>query len=292
MGSLLSGTLSPAWNLRNAGFEPFNWQKPVLWPSKTPKLLLTCRQAGKSTIIAGKVETTCRYEPRSDALIVCPAQDQSKEVMHKLGDFIRLYDKPLMKQDAVYEKSWVNGSRVMALPGSERSVRGYSDPRFIILDEGARIQDETYKAAIPMMAGGRTELIALSTAYGKRGWFYRAWTGAGENRSWERIMVTVRWVLSEDETHLVEAPSEEKMREIYAQRGIKFFYSQRHTKQFCEFALGELGPLWYRQEYQCEFLDLVSGVFSESLVQSAIRDDAEILDLGASPGISAEADLL
>lgn len=292
MGSLLSGTLSPAWYLRNAGFDPFEWQKPVLWPSLTPKLLLTCRQAGKSTIIAGKVETTCRHEPNADALLICPSQDQSKEVMHKLSDFTRMHTSSMLSQDAVYEKSWINGSRVMALPGSERSVRGYSDPRFIILDEGARILDDTYKAALPMMAGGKTELIALSTAFGKRGWFYRAWTGKSD-QVWDRIMVTVRWRLNEDETRLVEGPSESEMQELYARQGIKFFYSSRHTKEFCEFVLSEIGALWYRQEYQCEFLDMTTGVFSDALVQSAVTDDADILDLFAgTSNIVEEAELL
>ena len=274
--TLLAGALSPSYYLREAGFEPYEWQSPVLFPSLKPKLLLTCRQAGKSTIIAGKVESTCRYEAGSDALIICPAQDQSKEVMHKLSDFVNMHDDPRLKADAVYEKTWVNSSRVMSLPGSERSVRGYSDPRFIVLDEGSRIKDVTYNATIPMTAGGVTEILALSTPYGKRGWFYRAWTS--DSSVWDKIMVTVRWRLNAEETGLIEGPPEDEMKAMYAEQGIDFYYSPRHTKAFCEFSLSEIGAAWYRQEYQCEFVDLVTGLFTEALIEQSIQDTAEMLD--------------
>lgn len=277
MRSLLAGALSPSFYLEAAGFSPFEWQREILFPSLKPKLLLTCRQAGKSTIIAGKVESTCRYEGGSDALIVCPAQDQSKEVMHKLKDFTRMHGDPMLSQDAVYEMAWKNGSRVMALPGSERSVRGYSDPRFIILDEGARILDATYKAAVPMTAGGKTEILALSTPWGKRGWFWKAWTSDAD--SWERVMVTVKWRLSDDDSRLVEGPPESEMREKYKSQGIKFYYSPRHTKNFCEWMLSEIGSLWYRQEYMCEFINLTNSVFSDSVVDQSIDDSAELLNL-------------
>lgn len=280
MTSLLSGTLSARKRLDELGFDSYQWQDKILYPSLKWKLLLTCRQAGKSTAVAAKVEPVCRFEPGSDALIVCPAQDQSKEVMHKVADFINLRDDPYLTGDAVYEKVWKNRSRVMALPGSERSVRGYSDPRFIIFDEAARIGDATYNAAIPMTAAGVTEVLALSTPWGKRGWFYRAWHD--QSGTWDKVMVTVRWRLAPDEMSLVQGPPEDEMQDYYAKRGVSFYYSERHTKAFCERMLGEIGPLWYRQEYQCEFIDLVTGVFTDSVVQQAVDPGAEMLDIGGT----------
>ena len=242
--------------------------------------------------MAGKVEITCRYEPRSRALLVCPAQDQSKEVMSKLSDFLRMHDETLLKQDAVYEKAWINGSKVLALPGSERSVRGYSDPRFIILDEGSRIEDGTYKAALPMTAGGKSEILALSTPWGKRGWFYRAWMGeqeSDEDVEWDRIMVAAPyWVDEKDDRKVVPAPPLKTMQREYAKKGVKFFYSERHTKKFCQFMLNELGPLWYRQEYQCEFINLTNSVFSEAMIERAQDEAAEILNINQNVHDDAE----
>ena len=73
-----------------------------------------------------------------------------------------------------------NGSRIVALPADPDSIRGYSADELII-DEAARVDEELYAAARPMLAvtGGR--LIALTTAAGPRGWFYRAWMDGGED---------------------------------------------------------------------------------------------------------------
>jgi hypothetical protein len=35
-----------------------------------------------------------------------------------------------------------NGSRIVSLPGSGETVRGYSAPRLVIVDEASRVPDE------------------------------------------------------------------------------------------------------------------------------------------------------
>jgi hypothetical protein len=44
----------------------------------------------------------------------------------------------------------------------------------IVLDEAARIEDDLIAAVRPMMATVDGSLIALSTSFGERGWFYEA----------------------------------------------------------------------------------------------------------------------
>src|SRR5262249_56839935 len=80
-----------------------------------------------------------------------------------------------------------NGSRVVALPGDEQHVRGYSGVSLLVIDEAARVPDALYYAVRPMLAVSQGRLVALSTPFGKRGWVHAAWTGAG---AWERIAVT------------------------------------------------------------------------------------------------------
>ena len=59
----------------------------------------------------------------------------------------------------------------------------------VIIVEAARVEDELLAAVRPMLAvsdfGGR--LIALSTPFGKRGWFFEAWHNGGED--WTRVEV-------------------------------------------------------------------------------------------------------
>jgi hypothetical protein len=38
-----------------------------------------------------------------------------------------------------------------------------------------------------------------------------------------------------------------------------------------------MGEEWYRQEYLCEFVDTVSGVFDRDLVERAMSDEFEPL---------------
>jgi len=40
-----------------------------------------------------------------------------------------------------------------------------------------------------------------------------------------------------------------------------------------------MGDLWFRQEYGCEFVDAVSGVFDRDLVDRAIKEDLLPLEL-------------
>ena len=40
--------------------------------------------------------------------------------------------------------------------------------------------------------------------------------------------------------------------------------------EFLEEERGAMGEAWFRQEYLCEFVDTVSGVFDRDLVEGAI----------------------
>ena len=71
----------------------------------------------------------------------------------------------------------INGSRIEALPGTEKTIRGFSGVDLLIVDEAARVADELYYAVRPMLAVSGGRLMMLSTPFGKRGVFYEEWTG-------------------------------------------------------------------------------------------------------------------
>src|SRR5262249_19679539 len=132
-----------------------------------------------------------------------------------------------------------NGSRIVALPGDEQHIRGYAAVSLLVIDEAARVADALYYAVRPMLAVSQGRLVALSTPFGKRGWFHAAWTGAGD---WERVQVTAR-----------ECP--------------------RITAAFLADERQALGPRWYRQEYECSFEDASDAVFAWDDIQAALADD-------------------
>ena len=83
----------------------------------------------------------------------------------------------------------------------------------------------------------------MSTPFGKRGFFYEIWTREqDEGVQWERYQVK-----ASDCHHI--------------------------PKWFLEEERVELGPEWYRQEYECAFLDSISGYFDMDAVRAALEED-------------------
>lgn len=279
----LIGALSPAGYVRSVGLDPFAWQEEALDPGIRRMILLTARQSGKSTVVAGKAIQKARFHPGSLTLIICPAQDQSKELMKKVETFM-MHDKdlPEMKHDATFEKEFINGSRIVALPGSERSVRGYSGPSMIIIDEASRVLDETYRALRPMMTGADTELVLMSTPYGKRGFFYNEWT---HGQNWRKILVKPAYTFSTD-LDLIPDVDEKTYRK--QNPGLSTYYSPRHTFEFLQDELYSMGEYWFRQEYLCEFVETEEQLFKLSMIEQAMAD----VDLLYTDDVYSEVEML
>ncbi len=247
---LLSGDLAmaldPAEFSRRAGIEPDQWQADLL-RSTTPRVLLNCsRQSGKSTTVAIKNVHTALYEPGSLQLLISPAFRQSQELFRKCLDVYRNLGRPVVadaENKLTLELS--NGSRIVSLPGKEQTVRSFSGVRRITCDEASRIPDDLYRAVRPMLAVSGGELIALSTPWGTRGWWYEAWESA---ERWERYKVPA-----------VECP--------------------RITPEFLAEELRTVGLFWYQQEYDCVFLDAQSQAFRRADIERAFTDDLEGWDL-------------
>ena len=94
---------------------------------------------------------------------------------------------PIMEEDNRLSFTLSNGSRVVSLPGTAETVRGFSAPSLIIEDEAAFVADGLYRAVRPMLAVSGGRLILLTTPFGRRGHFFEAWEDGGE--AWQRIEV-------------------------------------------------------------------------------------------------------
>src|SRR5262249_19191232 len=130
------------------------------------------------------------------------------------------------------ELELANGSRVVSLPENEEGVRGFSSVGLLVIDEAARVSDELYFAVRPMLAVSGGRLVALSTPYGQRGWFFEEWQkGAG----WQRVKVTAG-----------QCP--------------------RISAEFLEQERLSMGERWFRQEYECSFEDATDAVFSGDVI--------------------------
>jgi hypothetical protein len=230
---------------RSLGLKDLDpWQERLL-RSEVRRVLLNCsRQSGKSTMAALVALHRALTASRSLVLILAPSERQAKELFTKVAGFYRMLGHPIPSDS--YRKLGMelsNGSRIEALPGTEKTIRGFSGAALLIVDEAARVDDGLYYAVRPMLAVSGGSLMMLSTPFGKRGVFFEEWTN-GEG--WERY----------------EVPADECPR-IPA----SFLEEERRAL-----------PGWvYRQEYRCEFTETDDQVFSHDLVSAAISADVEPL---------------
>jgi hypothetical protein len=253
---LLTGKETPAdrlWAdprliLTQAGMRPDPWQRQVL-RSRAPRTLLLCsRHAGKSLTAAALALRTALLEAPALVLLLSPTERQSGELFK--DKVLRLYNAlgrpvPAVQESAV-RLTLANGSRVLALPGKEESVRCYSSVALLVVDEASRVVDSLYRSIRPMLAVSRGRLAALSTPFGKRGWFYEAWAGA---QAWDRVRIRAD-----------ECP--------------------RITPEFLAEERRALGERWYRQEYECSFEDTIDALFSSEDIAAALNCDVQPLTFG------------
>jgi hypothetical protein len=225
---------------KRLGLKPDPWQEDLLSSTSERVLLNCCRQSGKSTMTGVIALHRALYHPGSLILCLAPALRQSQELFSKIAGFYRDQGRPV---SAVAERKLSleleNRSRIITLPGSEKTVRGFSGAALLAVDEAARVDDSLYFAVRPMLAVSGGSLMMLSTPYGKRGVFFEEWTnGIG----WERYEVPAS-----------QCP---RIPEV-------FLEEERHS----------LPRRVYRQEYECSFEETDDQVFSSEDVAAAIRPD-------------------
>lgn len=272
----LACALSIPYYLRRLGFAPFAWQEAVAQSPAKRKLLLCSRQAGKSTIVSAIPCHRAKYFPGSLSIVIAPSEKQAGEDMVKIKGFIG-HDPtyPKLKRNATDSIELVTGSRIFVVAATDSAARGYSRPRVVLLDEASRIDDQVYKSGVvPMLNNSpSSELIMLSTPYGRMGFFYETWLA--ENR-YEKYFVKTPWVpdLSGRTPVLVPAPeSEEEFAARWAEKDVKACYSPNHMDwTYQQGNLDDVGEKQYRQEFCCEFVEQDGQVFADSDIDRIFRE--------------------
>jgi hypothetical protein len=222
--------------------EPDEWQHKLLESTSSRILMNACRQSGKSTMTAVVALHGALYEPNSLILCLAPALRQSQELFGKIVGFYRDLGRPV---PAVSEQKLSleldNGSRIVTLPGSEKTIRGFSGAALLIVDEAARVDDALYYAVRPMLAVSGGSLMLLSTPYGRRGIFFEEWTrGLG----WQRFEVPA-----------TKCP--------------------RISEEFLAEERESMPEWWYLQEYDCQFMETEDQIFTHAMIEAARDDELE-----------------
>ena len=229
---------------RAVGLEPDPWQERLLRSSSDRVLLNCARQSGKSLMSAVIALHRAIYHPGSLVLILAPAERQAKETFGKVATLYHALGHSVAPDS--FRKlgmQLASGSRIEALPGTEKTIRGFSGVDLLILDEASRVDDELYFAVRPMLAVSGGALMMLTTPYAKRGIFFEEWNGG---HGWERYEVPAR-----------ECP--------------------RISEAFLEEERQALPPWVYRQEYECSFEETEDQVFTTDMIDRAVTGEVKPL---------------
>ena len=124
------------WVREVVGFKPDKWQSEVLNSRGSKVMLNVSRQAGKTAVASLVALHRARYYPNSLVLMVSHSLRQSgvlfESFKHYLGILTDIAPRGVDRQLSC---KLTNGSRVISLPDSEGTVRGYSAVDLLIIDE-------------------------------------------------------------------------------------------------------------------------------------------------------------
>jgi len=248
----LALALDPVLLAERVGIAPDAWQRDLLRATARRMLVNVTRQGGKSSIAAVLAVHVAIYNPGSLVLLVSPSLRQSGELFLKCISTYRAAGRPVPSTaETLLRLELSNGSRIISLPGSETTTRGFSAPALVILDEAARISDDLMMAITPMLATApNARLILLSTPNGKQGAFWRYWSEGGDD--WQRVEVPASAV-------------------------------PRISPRFLEEERRSMPSAWFRQEYESSFEQAEDAVFRYEDVRAAFSDDVQPLFGGAAP---------
>lgn len=241
----LALALDPVQLAIRAGVIPDPWQAGLLRSQERQLLMLCARQTGKSTVAALLAVHEALYRSPALVLLLAPAQRQAQELFRAARGLYRALGETVseIEEESALRLELGNGSRIISLPGSEATVRTFSNVALLVLDEAARVPDDLYAAVRPMLAVSGGRLVLLSTPFGKRGFFWREWS---EGDGWVQVKVTAE-----------QCP--------------------RISRTFLEQERASIGDWWYSQEYECVFRDPVDSAFSTEHIAAALDDTIEPL---------------
>lgn len=169
LAAALRSALDPAVLFERAfDIEPLPWQCEYL-RERRDTVVVKGRQVGASTAAGALAIWTAVYRAGSNSIVVSPSLKQSTEITTRARAGLRTLGIRLT-QDSASMLRLANDSRIVSLPGTSRSVRGWH-ASLLILDEAGFLEEDTITAARALTAtGGRT--ILQSTPGDEGGTFH------------------------------------------------------------------------------------------------------------------------
>ncbi len=232
-------------SMKILGVTPLRHQAEILEDDSSKILIVSGRQAGKSTLLAIKALWNAFVKPNQDILIVAPTLRQSRIVYQRITDFV-ISSKEIKAhviKNNLEEIRFDNGSYIRCLTASKtgETIRGFSASMLIFDEAGSIENDDVFSAVEPSLAVKGEQLIMSGTPRGRRGYFYNNYAANPKTKLWKvyRFSSRVNPVITEDYL-------KEKRLNMTEKR--------------------------YLQEYEAEFVDEVGLFYPQELVNQCLSD--------------------
>jgi len=178
----LERDLDPATRLRHwIGHEPDAWQVNAFTTRATEVAMRVGRQSGKTSVLAARAVEELHI-PDTLTICVAPAERQAKIIAREIGQQLRRTDL-IITRSTLTELEMSNGARVVALPSTSDTIRGYPSVSLLIIDECAFLQGE---------GGGEDLISGVLPMLTKDGQVYFSSTPAGKNNYFARLFLDAK----------------------------------------------------------------------------------------------------
>jgi len=239
------------------GYQPDPWQQDLIENSYRRFILNCSRQSGKTHTTGAIGACMALGRPGSLTLVISGQMDrQGRNAFLRVIHPIRLC-KVGMSEDTRYTATLETGSHIAVLAADADTVRSYSAPDMIIVDEASRVSEDVFQAIEPMMSTNPDCIYALmSTPNGKQGTFYNTWVSNND----ENID---RWQEIDDGWHRVQVSWNE---------------CPRITRDWVAGQRTRWGGRYVAQEYECRFVEAEDQLFRNADIESMFGEEVHTID--------------
>lgn len=243
----LERSLDPAARLAHwIGHEPDPWQIEAFTTRASEVALRVGRQAGKTSVLAARAVEQL-HVPNSLTICVAPAERQAKIIAREIGRQLQSTDLHITRPTQT-ELELSNGARVVALPSTSDTIRGFMSVSLLIIDECAFLQGE----------GGGEDLIAgVLPMLTEDGQVFFSSTPAGKNNHFARLFLDAK---PGDGVHRIVVKGTEIPR----------------LKDKVERMRRTLSATKFRQEIEVEMLSDGQAYFQMDLIEAATSTEGAI----------------
>ena len=221
--------------------RPDDWQVEFLDSDRRRKILNIHRQAGKSTVSSLKCLHKAIFKPGSLSLIIAPALRQSRENFRAIQKSLELLPKkPEFHEFTKLSLETSKGSRIICLPGGNEGTTIRGFSRPDLI-----IEDEAARCSDEL----HEAIVPMMTSF----------------PDCELILASTPWGQRGAEWLKIELKASQNPR-----IDKEFLVEQRN---------GPLGPYYYLQEFECEFIASETQLISHESILKALDNGISIVEI-------------